>query len=104
MAVLHLPDHSHRDMEASEQTFNGHIDHNDQHKKHKNNNQQVLYLLKNHLPGLLRQIGQTYIGARKIIQMALNEMQETRAKYRAASQEKYQEARRRMAEDERGDK
>ena len=38
------------------------------------------------------------------IQMALNEMQETRAKYRAASQEKYQEARRRMAEDERGDK
>ena len=34
------------------------------------------------------------------IQMALNEMQETRAKYRSASQEKYQEARRRMAEDE----
>ena len=34
------------------------------------------------------------------LQMALSEMQETRAKYRAASQEKYQEARRRMAEDE----
>ena len=34
------------------------------------------------------------------IQMALSEMQEARAKYRAASQEKYQEARRRMAEDE----
>ena len=34
------------------------------------------------------------------LQMALSEMQETRAKYRAASQEKYQEARRRMAEDD----
>ena len=33
------------------------------------------------------------------IQMALSEMQEARSKYRSASQERYQEARRRMAEE-----
>ena len=36
------------------------------------------------------------------IQMALQEMQEARAKYRAASNEKMQEARRRMEEETEG--